>query len=449
MAESGADLNKRDENIPNDKKVLQRPNPASVYFIRTTSSTAASGLQATPAKRGPVTLRANKKLLLLKQQMEQEKQFSHPSPQSRRPPLQTTSTDSVNWSIQNDATLQHTSGLATSYQHVDRAQGQTDALMSQTAPARTFVLVPTSRSVPTNMWESAGVSVSQPIGAASPHYAGITSPRSQGISSAATSVSEVDELLANIMDLESIDPTMDSDLSEIDPSLPDISNLLLTAASFAEGSSDLTQLQIGLKPSSSCPNMPVDEPLYRGGRQKEKPPASMTEEEQMLWEKERLKKDNHNVIEKRRRYKINDCIQELATLLPSSYDLDLQNKKGTILQASVDYIQRLKKDHDRMSEMADQQKELERKNRQLMLEVQRLQLTLQSQQMNSQQLQQLQQQQQQAESCELLINKFMTNNQCDAEMMDLSSQLIQDCALPVAPEFIDHVQDDFEDYFNN
>lgn len=36
---------------------------------------------------------------------------------------------------------------------------------------------------------------------------------------------------------------------------------------------------------------------YRGGRKKEAPPPVMTEEERRQWEKERLKKDNHNISE--------------------------------------------------------------------------------------------------------------------------------------------------------
>ena len=34
---------------------------------------------------------------------------------------------------------------------------------------------------------------------------------------------------------------------------------------------------------------------YRGGRQKEPPPPMMTEAERLVWERERMKKDNHNI----------------------------------------------------------------------------------------------------------------------------------------------------------
>ena len=49
---------------------------------------------------------------------------------------------------------------------------------------------------------------------------------------------------------------------------------------------------------------------------------------------------------------------------------DLQNKKGTILQASVDYIKRLKREQTAMSELVGRQEELEKTNRQLALDVQ-------------------------------------------------------------------------------
>lgn len=56
--------------------------------------------------------------------------------------------------------------------------------------------------------------------------------------------------------------------------------------------------------------------------------------------KDRQKKDNHNAIERRRRFNINDRIKELGTLLPKQ-DPEMRPNKGTILKSSVDYIQTL------------------------------------------------------------------------------------------------------------
>lgn len=92
--------------------------------------------------------------------------------------------------------------------------------------------------------------------------------------------------------------------------------------------------------SISNANMPI----------KEEP---LTEEDLKALQKDRQKKDNHNLIERRRRYNINDRIKELGTLLPKEndeyFDLvrDVRQNKGSILKASVDYIKKLKVDQDR------------------------------------------------------------------------------------------------------
>ncbi|CAL4102063.1 unnamed protein product, partial [Meganyctiphanes norvegica] len=94
--------------------------------------------------------------------------------------------------------------------------------------------------------------------------------------------------------------------------------------------------------------------------------------------KDRQKKDNHNMIERRRRYNINDRIKELATLLPRNnepyFELvrDLRHNKGQILKASVDYIRRLKIDVDYNKEVEAKRRALEHQNRQLHLRIQEL-----------------------------------------------------------------------------
>ena len=87
-----------------------------------------------------------------------------------------------------------------------------------------------------------------------------------------------------------------------------------------------------------------------------------------LTSKERIKKDNHNQIERRRRYNINDRIKELSSLLPTQHEdskyqaltKDLKQHKGNILKASVDYLRLLKKDYSNLErnyqELADEHK---------------------------------------------------------------------------------------------
>ncbi|XP_048356720.1 transcription factor EC isoform X2 [Sphaerodactylus townsendi] len=90
--------------------------------------------------------------------------------------------------------------------------------------------------------------------------------------------------------------------------------------------------------------------------------------------KERQKKDNHNLIERRRRYNINYRIKELGTLIPKCNDPDMRWNKGTILKASVEYIKWLQKEQQRVRELEHRQKKLEQANRRLSLRIQELEI---------------------------------------------------------------------------
>uniref|UniRef100_A0AAY4CWA5 BHLH domain-containing protein n=1 Tax=Denticeps clupeoides TaxID=299321 RepID=A0AAY4CWA5_9TELE len=90
--------------------------------------------------------------------------------------------------------------------------------------------------------------------------------------------------------------------------------------------------------------------------------------------KERQKKDNHNLIERRRRFNINDRIKELGAMIPKSNDPEMRWNKGTILKASVDYIRKLQKEQQRAKEMEMRQKKLEHSNQSLLLRIQELEM---------------------------------------------------------------------------
>ncbi|KAJ8262258.1 hypothetical protein GJAV_G00164400 [Gymnothorax javanicus] len=102
--------------------------------------------------------------------------------------------------------------------------------------------------------------------------------------------------------------------------------------------------------------------------------------------KERQKKDNHNLIERRRRYNINYRIKELGTLIPKSNDpsslststgqeeSDMRWNKGTILKASVEYIKWLQKEQLHARDLETRQKKLELTNRRLLLRIQELEI---------------------------------------------------------------------------
>lgn len=57
--------------------------------------------------------------------------------------------------------------------------------------------------------------------------------------------------------------------------------------------------------------------------------------------RQELRKQNHSVIEKRRREKINQCLKELQNLVPSCRNQTLQ--KLTILERTVEYLYMLQK----------------------------------------------------------------------------------------------------------
>ncbi|XP_066559357.1 transcription factor EB isoform X2 [Amia ocellicauda] len=105
--------------------------------------------------------------------------------------------------------------------------------------------------------------------------------------------------------------------------------------------------------------------------------------------KERQKKDNHNLIERRRRFNINDRIKELGTMIPKTNDLrlysyneivgtlnprDVRWNKGTILKASVEYIKKMQKDVQRSREVENNFKRMEMANKQLWLRIQELEM---------------------------------------------------------------------------
>nr|XP_023400344.1 transcription factor EC isoform X7 [Loxodonta africana] len=138
---------------------------------------------------------------------------------------------------------------------------------------------------------------------------------------------------------------------------PPLSGSILDVYSGEQG---IPPANMGLT-SASCPNsLP---------RKRE-----ITETDTRALAKERQKKDNHNLIERRRRYNINYRIKELGTLIPRSNDPDMRWNKGTILKASVEYIKWLQKEQQRARELEHRQKKLEQANRRLLLRIQELEI---------------------------------------------------------------------------
>ncbi|XP_017334738.1 melanocyte inducing transcription factor a isoform X3 [Ictalurus punctatus] len=170
---------------------------------------------------------------------------------------------------------------------------------------------------------------------------------------------EMDDVIEDIISLESsynddILGLMDAGL-QIPNTIPVSANLLDVYSNHALPPAGVT---IGNSCPSSLPNVKRE----------------FSEAEVRALAKERQKKDNHNLIERRRRFNINDRIKELGTLIPKSNDPDMRWNKGTILKASVDYIKKLQREQQRAKELESRQKRLEHTNRHLMLRIQELEM---------------------------------------------------------------------------
>ncbi|XP_065059408.1 microphthalmia-associated transcription factor-like isoform X2 [Rhopilema esculentum] len=195
------------------------------------------------------------------------------------------------------------------------------------------------------------------------NFNNVASPATSDVADSSVASNEVDSLLEDFfgqVDTVSEDLNMFGDGLPFSTTLPTNTGLMdLYAPDLCgEQTYDKTALQI----SASCP-----------AKVKREAPTSPCDSQ--IFVKDRQKKDNHNMIERRRRYNINDRIRELGTLIPKS-DSDSKQNKGTILKSSVDYIKRLLRERERFKGVDSQNKALEEKNKQLTLRVQELELIL-------------------------------------------------------------------------
>ncbi|CAL1531698.1 unnamed protein product [Lymnaea stagnalis] len=170
-------------------------------------------------------------------------------------------------------------------------------------------------------------------------------------------------------DLTSGDPLgiiSDSDLIEINPSIIGGSvSVNLFYCDFLQGFDQVDTDASGQSPSS-CPAT-----AYR--RSSETSHNGIMSVQDEIWRKERIKKDNHNMIERRRRFNINDRIKELGGLLPKTIDPDLRQNKGSILKASVDYIKILQDDQRKYKQMMEEKRRNELQYRKLLIKLQQMQ----------------------------------------------------------------------------
>ncbi|CAN9512562.1 unnamed protein product [Ophioblennius macclurei] len=195
---------------------------------------------------------------------------------------------------------------------------------------------------------------------------------------------EMDDVIDDIISLES--SYSDEVLGLMDPGLQ-MNNPLPVSGNLLDVYSNQGLSLPGLGINGSCaPNIKreftapgmkqvLDKPGSCGQYESyQRPEGFPVEAEVRALAKERQKKDNHNLIERRRRFNINDRIKELGTLIPKSNDPDMRWNKGTILKASVDYIRKLQREQQRAKELECRQRKLEHANRHLMLRIQELEI---------------------------------------------------------------------------
>ncbi|KAK3773662.1 hypothetical protein RRG08_001392 [Elysia crispata] len=170
------------------------------------------------------------------------------------------------------------------------------------------------------------------------------------------------DLLSELQAVEPLELTSllgDNDLLEIQPSLGAATRLPQTALTSPFDPETSSIQSGGAESPSSCPAG-----SYHHAADLATGIMSVQDE---LWRKERIKKDNHNMIERRRRFNINDRIKELGGLLPKNVDPDLRQNKGTILKASVDYIKTLQDDQRKLKQVQEQRKKAEQERRKLLI----------------------------------------------------------------------------------
>ncbi|XP_039544945.1 melanocyte inducing transcription factor a isoform X2 [Pimephales promelas] len=199
-----------------------------------------------------------------------------------------------------------------------------------------------------------GPGPSQPTEHGMPPGPGASAPNSPMALLTLNCEKEMDDVIEDIISLESsynddILGFMDAGL-QMTNAIPVSANLL-----------DMYNNHAGVPINNSCSNLPSVK-------------RELSESEVRALAKERQKKDNHNLIERRRRFNINDRIKELGTLIPKSNDPDMRWNKGTILKASVDYIRKLQKEQQKAKELENRQKRLEHANRHLLLRIQELEM---------------------------------------------------------------------------
>lgn len=173
--------------------------------------------------------------------------------------------------------------------------------------------------------------------------------------------SQMDDIIDDIVSLES---SFGENRGNLSTTLPTIDRSALPT--FSMTSAQKLTVYDQNKTSSSCPPEIIPKQEY------------LDDDSRSNYLQDRVKKDNHNRIERRRRYNINDRIKELGTLVPRNTDPDMRWNKGSILKASVDHMRDLQNRVTRSEKIERNQKQMQNINRRLMLRIQELEMLAKS-----------------------------------------------------------------------
>nr|XP_034300478.1 uncharacterized protein LOC105326867 [Crassostrea gigas] len=184
-------------------------------------------------------------------------------------------------------------------------------------------------------------------------------PLSEELRSAISNMEDLDDvdcLIGNVINAVQVDASFDQDLETLEQSVSSPDSPLGRLANYRQTSS----IASGSGQSS-----------LKGSAQQ-----SMTWDQEESWRKDRRKKDNHNIIERRRRYNINDRIKEIGTLLPSSIPPDLKKNKGSILKAAVEFIKELKRENFKVHKQEENLRVMNSKHQKQLFRIFQLELKI-------------------------------------------------------------------------
>lgn len=360
MADSGIDVDIMSFSTADVDPASEPPN---FYELK---SKVVVGSPVTEFKNASMPMRANLKQQLQRQQLlEQEKRdqqaakVSHGGTASAgiAVPRMMESTEVPTQVLQVKTELQH----PTRYHVRQRQQRQVQHFLNESQAGRGNQPV---HSLPTHVLSTASGSDHhrlQPLHSQQQYHVQTSSSAPEPEVPSSMLVPDFD-LLSELQSVEPLELTSllgDNDLLEIQPSLGAANRLPQTALT-SPFDPETSSIQSGGPESpSSCPAG-----TYHHAADLATGIMSVQDE---LWRKERIKKDNHNMIERRRRFNINDRIKELGGLLPKNVDPDLRQNKGTILKASVDYIKTLQDDQRKLKQVQEQRKKAEHERRKLLI----------------------------------------------------------------------------------